>query len=68
MVNECTEILTDMVKMLKRKAVEIVEDSQEPEVVTELVSLQKEIFSQPTEVVEFPVETLVDLPADLLWS
>ena len=29
-----------------------------PEVVVELVPLQEEIFSHPTEVEEFPIETL----------
>jgi len=54
-----------MVKMLESKSVEIDEDSKsEPKVVAELVSLQKEISSQPTEVVELPIEIIVDLPAE----
>ena len=47
LIAECKEILTDMVKMLESKVVEIVEDSEleaGPEVVTELVSLQEVIF------------------------
>ena len=41
-------------------------DKQEsgPEAVAELVLPQEEIFSQPTEVEELPIETLLDLSAE----
>jgi len=73
LIVECNKILTDMVKMLERKVVEIVENLEPepeldnkpgPEVVAELMSLQEEIFSQPMEVVELSIETIVDLPAE----
>ena len=60
-----------MVKMLESKVVKVVEDPESevndklelgPEVVAELLSLQKQIFPQPTEVINLPIETLVDLP------
>ena len=37
---------------------------RQPEIVAELVSLQEEISSWPTEIVELPIETLVVLPAE----
>jgi len=37
----------------------------EPEVVAKLVSLQEEIFSQSTEVEEFPIDTSVKLSTEL---
>jgi len=55
-----------MMKKVENKAAKVVEDSElEPdlEVVTELVSLQEEIFSRSTKVVEVLIETLVDLSA-----
>ena len=57
-----------MMKKVENKAAKVVEDSElEPdlEVVTELVSLQEEIFSRSTKVVEVLIETLVDLSAQL---
>ena len=78
LIAECKEILIGMMKMLESKAIEVVEDSEpelevndkaEPglglEVVAKLVSLQEEIFSQPTKVIKLPIETLVDLPIEL---
>ena len=58
-----------MVNMLESKAIEVVENPKSkpevdnkpesrPEVIVELVTLQEEIFSRPTEVVELPIETL----------
>ena len=58
-----------MVTMLEYKAVEVVEDSElGPEVVAESVSLQEELSSRPTKVIELPIETLVDLQQSPLWS
>ena len=63
--------------MLESKAVEVVEDPElepevnhtpEPEVIVELVSLQEEIFPWPTEVVELPIEILIDLPAEITFE
>ena len=60
-----------MMKMLKRKATEIVEDLESEindksgsEVVTELTSLLEEVFSRSTEVEELPNEILTDLPPE----
>ena len=54
-----------MVTMLENKAVEVVEDSElGPEVVAELVSLQEELSSRPTKVIELPIESLLDLLAE----
>jgi len=39
-----------------------------PEVITELVLIQEEISPRPTEVVKLPIETLVDLPAELIME
>jgi len=58
-----------MVKMLKRKAVEVVEDPKSgSKIIAKLVSLQGEIFSRLTEVVELPSETLIDIPVEPTWS
>ena len=67
-----------MVKILESMTVEVVEDPKlevddkselGPEIVAELVSLQEEIFSRPTEVVELPIETLIYIfQQSLLWS
>ena len=65
-----------MVKMLENKAVEVVEDPEPepevdenlesgPEVIAELVTLQEEISSRPTEVVDLPIDTHVDLLTEL---
>jgi len=73
-VAECKEILADIMKILESKTIEIIEDPKSepevddklepgPEVITELVSLQEEIFFRPTEIEELPIETLVDLSA-----
>ena len=72
MIAECKKILVGMVKILKNKVVEVVEDPKPepevdkpelgPEIVAELVSLQEEISSRPMKVVELYVKTLVDLP------
>jgi len=64
-----------MVNMLESKTIEVVEDPEsEPEVdnkpesrsevVAELVTLQEEINSRPTEVVEMPIKTHVDFLAE----
>ena len=61
-----------MVKMLKSKAIEVIGDPESEsevvklrtQVVTELVSQQEEIFSQPMKVVELPIETHVDPVAE----
>ena len=56
-------------KMLERKTVEVVKDSElGPEIIAKLVSLQGEIFSRLTEVVELPSETLIDIPVEPTWS
>ena len=66
MVAECKEILTNMVKMLKSKAVKVIENPKSvpkingkpvsgPKVVNELVLLQEKISPRPTEVVKLPV-------------
>ena len=36
-----------------------VDDKSEPEIVAKLVSLQEQIFSRPTEIIELPIETIV---------
>ena len=52
--------------MLESQTVEVVKNPEsEPEVVTELVSLQERILSWPTAVVELPIETFVDLSIKL---
>jgi len=62
-------------KMLESKTIEVVEDPEPepevddksepgPEVVDELMSLQEEISSQSTKVVELHIEILVDLSAE----
>ena len=49
----------------KNKVVEVVEEPKpRPEVAADLVSLQEEISSRPTEIVDLPIETLVDLPVE----
>ena len=64
-----------MVKILESKAIEVVENSKpeseiddkpesQSEVVAELVSQKEEISPQPMKVVELPIETLVDFPAE----
>ena len=53
-----------MMKMLESKAVEIVEDSESEPELAELVLLQEEISSQPTQIVKLPIGTLIDLPAE----
>ena len=64
-------------KRLESKTVEVIEDPEpqpkvndKPELkpgpeVVKLVSQQEEISPWPTEVVELPIKTLVDLPAEL---
>ena len=56
-----------MRKILESKAVVVVGDSESepgPEIIAELVSLQEEISSRPTEVEELSIETFVDLPTE----
>ena len=64
-----------MVKMLESKTVEVIKDPKSkpevddkpksgPEVIAELITLQEEIFSRPTKVIELLDKTLVDLPAE----
>jgi len=53
-----------MMKILKSKAIEVVDSEPEPKVVAELITLQEEISSRPTEVVELHIKTHVDLLAE----
>ena len=75
LIVECKKILADIVKILKSKALNVVEDLETelkiddkaepgPEVVAELVPLQEEISFRFTEVEQLPNETLVNLLAE----
>ena len=60
-----------MIEVVKQPELEpkVIGDSElEPKVVTELVPLQKEIFSQLTDIEELSIVTLVDLPAELIME
>ena len=71
LIVECKEILPDVGVILESMPVEDPEPKPEVdvepelglEVIVELLALQKEISSRPTEVEELPIKTLVDLSA-----